>query len=73
MPTHRTKTAGADENSALAYKFWLARCFRGGSPQEDLFRAVCANSISCGASPVAFKASPRKRLKPGTPAGSYTR
>ena len=34
-----------NENAALAYKFWLARRFRDGSPEEDLFRAVCANSI----------------------------
>ena len=33
-------------NAELAYKFWLARCFRDGSPEEDLFRAVCANSMN---------------------------
>ena len=44
MPKHQTRTDKSDANSALAYKFWLARCFRDGSPEEDLFRAVCANS-----------------------------
>lgn len=45
-----TKTVGSDADSALAYKFWIARCFRGGSPEEDLFRAVCVNSMSSGVS-----------------------
>ena len=42
--------AGADpyqpENqaiiAALAFEFWLAREFRDGSPEEDLYRALCA-------------------------------
>jgi CheY-like chemotaxis protein len=33
-----------ERNATLAYKLWLARCFRNGSPEEDLFRAVCMNS-----------------------------
>jgi hypothetical protein len=45
MATSQTRTAESDANSALAFKFWLARCFRDGSPEEDLFRAVCANSM----------------------------
>jgi len=49
MPNHHTKTDDASEaNAALAYKFWRARCFRDGSPEEDLLRAVCANSINSG-------------------------
>jgi hypothetical protein len=38
----------SDANAALAYKFWRARCFHDGSPEEDLFRAVCANSMKVG-------------------------
>jgi hypothetical protein len=45
---HPTRTAASDANSALAYKFWLARCFRDGSPEEDLFRAICVNSMKSG-------------------------
>ena len=48
MPKHPTRTVASDANSALAYRFWLARCFRDGSPEEDLFRAVCANSMKSG-------------------------
>ena len=48
MPKHPTRTAASDAISALAYKFWLARCFRDGSPEEDMFRAVCANSMKSG-------------------------
>ena len=44
----RQRTVGSDANAALAYKFWLARCFQDGSPEEDMFRAVCANSIKVG-------------------------
>jgi hypothetical protein len=43
--TKKTKADVSDKNAALAYKFWRARCFRDGSPEEDLLRAVCANSI----------------------------
>jgi hypothetical protein len=39
------RTVGPNADAALAYKFWLARCFQHGSPEEDMFRAVCANSI----------------------------
>jgi len=28
-------SATTGTNAALAYKFWLARCFRDGSPEED--------------------------------------
>ena len=48
MAKHHTRTDESVANSALAYKFWLARCFRDGSPEEDLFRAVCANSMNGG-------------------------
>jgi hypothetical protein len=44
MPKSHAKTVGSEQNAALAYKLWLARCFRRGSPEEDLFRAVCINS-----------------------------
>jgi hypothetical protein len=43
MP-NRPTAADADGNAALAYSFWLARSFRDGSPEEDLFKAVCVNS-----------------------------
>jgi hypothetical protein len=46
MPKHQTNTDATNANSALAYKFWLARNFRDGSPEEDLLRAVCVNSIN---------------------------
>jgi replication-associated recombination protein RarA len=49
MQQQQQRTAGSDANAALAYKFWLARCFHDGSPEEDLFRAVCANSMKIGA------------------------
>ncbi|SPF40578.1 hypothetical protein SBA4_2520006 [Candidatus Sulfopaludibacter sp. SbA4] len=49
MPNHKNTTAVLDVDAALAYKFWLARCFRDGSPEEDLLRAVCANSMNSGA------------------------
>ena len=45
MVNQNTRTVGSDTNAALAYKFWLARCFHDGSPEEDLFRAVCAKSM----------------------------
>jgi len=45
MLTHVKTTVKSDANAKVAYKFWLARCFRNGSPEEDLFRAVCANSM----------------------------
>jgi hypothetical protein len=48
MPKHQTKTSTPDADAALAYKYWAARCFRDGSPEEDLFRAVCANSAKAG-------------------------
>ena len=48
MPKGQTKTTGGNREVALAYKFWLARCFQNGSPEEDLFRAVCANSTNGG-------------------------
>lgn len=57
MSTHRTKAVGSSANSALAYKFWVARCFRDGSPEEELFRAVCVNSINS----VVTKAGSRYR------------
>jgi hypothetical protein len=37
------------EIAALAYKLWLARGFRNGSPQEDwlrALRAVCQQRLS---------------------------
>lgn len=39
------QASASNANAALAYKFWLARLFRDGTPEEDLFRAVCANSV----------------------------
>lgn len=49
MLKSHAKTVGSEQNSALAYKLWLARCFTSGSPEEDLFRAVCINSNVGGA------------------------
>ena len=49
MSKQQTSAVDSDANSALAYKFWLARCFRDGSPEEDMFRAVCANSMEASA------------------------
>lgn len=48
MLKRSTTTPAADDNAALAYKFWLSRCFCNGSPEEDLLRAVCANSMNSG-------------------------
>jgi len=48
MAKHQALKKEPDANSALAYEFWLARCFRDGSPEEDLLRAVCVNSIKSG-------------------------
>ena len=45
MADSKTKVNIAEKDAVLAYNFWLARCFRDGSPEEDLLRAVCANSI----------------------------
>jgi len=58
MAKQSTRSVGSDANSALAYKFWLARCFHDGSPEEDLFRAVCANSMEVG-----VRHSPLKRTE----------
>jgi hypothetical protein len=41
----QAKPDASDANSALAFQLWLARSFRDGSPEEDLFRAMCANSM----------------------------
>jgi hypothetical protein len=41
-----TATGDAQSNSELAFKFWLQRRFHEGSPEEDLLRAVCANTIN---------------------------
>jgi hypothetical protein len=57
MPQQQQRTAGSNANAALAYKFWLARCFSDGSPEEDLFRAVCANSIK-----VSVRQRPAQRM-----------
>ena len=51
MPKQQTRTDASESHAALAYNFWLARCFRDGSPEEDLFRAVCANSMKSGVKP----------------------
>jgi len=48
MPNRKSTTPVLDADAALAYEFWLARCFRDGSPEEDLLRAVCANSMNSG-------------------------
>jgi len=57
MRQHQTKASTPDANATLAYKFWKARCFRDGSPEEDLLRAVCANSMEIGVT----KPNPRSR------------
>ena len=49
MAKRHTTTTNSDTNAALAYRFWVARCFHDGSPEEDMFRAVCANSMKVGA------------------------
>jgi hypothetical protein len=39
------------EIAVLAYRYWLARGFRNGSPQEDwlrAIRAVCRQRLSAG-------------------------
>ena len=36
------KSENQDKIAALAYKYWLARGFQDGSPEEDLMRALCA-------------------------------
>jgi len=62
MQKHVTTTVTvADANAALAYKFWLARCFRDGSPEEDLLRAVCANPMNAGGR------KPKPRLRHSSP------
>ena len=42
--TNKNTVISVDANATLAYKFWLERCFQDGSPEEDMFRAVCVNS-----------------------------
>ena len=49
MLKHPTTTDESKTASALAYKFWVARCVRDGSPEEDLFGVVYANSMKSGA------------------------
>jgi hypothetical protein len=61
MQQQQQKTVESDANAVLAFKFWLARGFHDGSPEEDMFRAVCANSIEVGvrqppSKPTAIKA-----------------
>ena len=53
------------EIADLAFKFWLARGFQGGSPEEDLFRAE--REISAGTG-VAKRQAARLFLvpKPGS-------
>jgi hypothetical protein len=48
MQKCQTRSSAADAIAELAYKFWLERCFRDGSPEEDLFRAVCVNTMRVG-------------------------
>lgn len=36
----------SEADATLAFKLWRARFFRDGSPEEDLFRAVCSNSAT---------------------------
>ena len=69
MPISQNKIVGPDANSELAYKYWLARCFRDGSPEEDMFRAFCANSAVSLNHPKPHSHRPRvqaptKRLTP---------
>ena len=61
MPKQQTTTDTSDANAALAYNFWLARCFRDGSPEEDLFRAVCANSSKFGVKVTSHSGQPASR------------
>jgi hypothetical protein len=59
MIKNGVRAAASDVNAELAYKYWRARCFREGSPEEDLFRAICANSSN--STPVKPRsASPRR-------------
>lgn len=44
----RERSLASNATVKLAYEFWVARCFCEGSPEEDLFRAVCVNSINSG-------------------------
>ena len=43
------KIAGSTDNATLAFELWLARGFQDGSPEEDMFRAICANSVKVSA------------------------
>ena len=61
MPKRQTRNQEADANATLAYKFWRARCFRDGSPEEDPFRAVCANSTKTSVSKPRSHTRLRKR------------
>jgi hypothetical protein len=63
MPNRKNTPTAADANAALAYKFWGARCFRDGSPEEDLLRAVCANSIN-SKSTISKPRSKRRSSRP---------
>jgi hypothetical protein len=60
MQKCQTRSTASDANAELAYKFWLERCFRDGSPEEDLFRAVCVNSMKVD----LLDLSPRLRQPP---------
>ena len=52
------RSSASDPVAELAYQFWLERCFRDGSPEEDMFRAVCANTTKAG----SLNIRPRLRL-----------
>jgi hypothetical protein len=72
MPKQQTRMDTATANAALAYKFWLERCFRDGSPEEDLFRAVCANSLEFAVEPRSGPRLPssKHRWKPQSSSGT---
>ena len=60
MPKSQTKTVESDAKAALAFEFWLARGFHDGSPEEDMFRAMCANSMKVGARQPPWKRTETK-------------
>jgi hypothetical protein len=60
MQRFQTGSSEPDATAELAYKFWLERCFRDGSPEEDLFRAVCVNTMKVGL--LQYKPAPAEAL-----------
>lgn len=59
-------SAVSEEIADLAFRYWLARCFRNGSPEQDFLQAVLAITVHSGNA----CAVPRLFLVPkGRPAG----